>query len=73
MILFLDRLIEEDDLCGMDWLILHGIESLKQHNEEVVRNWMPSYWRKLMLPRIVNSGVKEINGTEISSLLSQST
>ena len=68
MISFLDRLGEED-LHGVEWSILHGLESLKGHNEAVLADWKPTYWRKLMLKRIQNSGLDEIAGKQISDYL----
>jgi hypothetical protein len=38
MISFLDRLGEED-LYGVEWSILHGLESLKNHNNDALMDW----------------------------------
>ncbi len=65
----LDRVGEDGGLCGVDWSILHGLESLNNHNESVLENWQPTYWRKLMLQRIAKSGVTRINGELISDYL----
>lgn len=69
MIEFLDRLEEDVDLFGVEWAIVHGLESLDGHNEAVIRNWKPSYWRKLLIRRIANSGVMRIAGNDIRDYL----
>ena len=71
MIDILDRLGESGDLHGIDWSIMHGLESMDGHNEAIINNWKPTYWRKLMLRRIRNSGVETIGEKSLVEYLGQ--
>ena len=69
LIELLDRLGEKGELFGIDWSIMHGLETLNNHNEVIIRNYKPTLWRKRMLNRIINSGIDEIDGIKLNSLL----
>ena len=71
MIDILDRLGDGYHLHGIDWSILHGLEYLEGHNEAVLENWEPTYWRLLMVRRIINSGVIEVCGINLNKLIEE--
>lgn len=69
MINFMDRIGDEPELHGVEWSVLHGLESLEGHNEAVVRNWKPTYWRKILIKRIANAGITHIAGHDIQEYI----
>jgi hypothetical protein len=62
----------EEDGAGVFWSIIHGVESFKSYERDLVDslNRHPSEMALLMLRRIKNTGAKTVGGIEISKIVS---
>ncbi|SHG48088.1 hypothetical protein SAMN04488109_0458 [Chryseolinea serpens] len=61
----------EDNGAGVFWSAMHGIETLPDYETELLRslNRQPSEMGLNMLIRIVNLGIREINGVSLSNIV----
>jgi hypothetical protein len=61
----------EEDGGGVLWSIIHGVESFRSYERELIDslNRQPSEMGLLMLRRIKNAGTKIIGGIEINKIV----
>jgi len=61
----------EDDGAGVLWSIVHGVESLPDYEPELIRSVRrgPSELGVTMIGRLLNSGVSQVDGASLVSLL----
>ena len=61
----------DEDGAGVFWSIVHGVESLKSYEMQLVDslNRQPSEMGLIMLRRIKSTGTKTIGGIEISKVV----
>jgi hypothetical protein len=67
----LERFPEEDG-AGVFWSIVHGLESFKTYESDLIEslNRQPSEMGLLMLRRLKNNGTRIIGGIDISKIVS---
>ncbi len=65
--------LDEDHYDGVLWSIIHGIEGLKEYEEELIKsvNRCPNEYNLLMINRILNSGQESYKSTNYLSLLKE--
>lgn len=61
----------EDDGFGVVWSVLHGLESLRDYEPDLLRSLarQPSEFGILMVGRLINAGVREVGGVSLSDML----
>ena len=61
----------EDDGAGVLWSVLHGIETFKEYEQELLTslNRQPSHLGIVMVKRILNTGTKVIAGIDLEKIL----
>jgi predicted KAP-like P-loop ATPase len=61
----------EDDGAGVLWSVLHGIETFKEYEQELLNslNRQPSHLGIVMVKRILNTGTKVIAGTDLAKII----
>ncbi|TDQ73906.1 hypothetical protein CLV99_4344 [Sphingobacterium yanglingense] len=65
--------LDEDHYDGVLWSIIHGIEGLKEYEEDLIKsvNRCPNEYNLLMINRILNSGQGSYKSTDYLSLLKE--
>jgi hypothetical protein len=60
-----------DDGAGVLWSIIHGVETFKSYERELIDslNRQPSEMGLVMLIRIKNTGTKTVDGIEINKIV----
>jgi hypothetical protein len=61
----------EDDGAGVLWSVVHGIETFKEYEQELLNslNRQPSHLGVVMVKRILNTGTKVIAGTDLKKII----
>ena len=61
----------DDDGCGVFWSALHGMEHIGGYEVQLAKSHQqaPSMMSDIMLSRLQNGGILEIDGINISSLI----
>jgi len=61
----------EDDGNGVFWSIVHGVERFPSYELQLLRSLarQPSEMGVVMLRRLINSGVRQIDGTEMDDIV----
>ncbi|PLP97484.1 hypothetical protein [Cupriavidus pauculus] len=61
----------EEDGSGVAWTVLHGLESLRNYEPELLRSLarQPSEFGILMVGRLINAGIREVDGVSLSDTL----
>lgn len=65
--------LDEDHYDGVLWSIIHGIEGLKEYEEDLIKSVIrcPNEYNLLMINRILNSGQGSYKSTDYLSLLKE--
>lgn len=61
----------EEDGFGVAWTVLHGLESLRNYEPELLRPLarQPSEFGIFMVGRLINAGIREVGGVSLSDTL----
>lgn len=61
-----------EDGAGVFWTVVHGMEHVGGYESQLLRCFrrFPTDMTKIMLKRMKNSGVREIDGCDISAFIS---
>ena len=61
----------EEDGFGVAWTVLHGLESLRNYEPELLRSLarQASEFGILMVGRLINAGIREVGGVSLSDTL----